>query len=386
MKRRENVFLSRLKELDLVLIFASLALTVYGVICVSSATEIYGTNKFVLVQILAAVIGIVAMLVMALIDYDELLQRFFWPIAGVSLFLLLLPVIKSIPDMLRGNFESNNNWINVPVLNVKLQPTEVVKALFVMLFGYILGKNKDRINSIRGLIPVLSAAVVILVFVMLQKDLGAAIVYFVVICAMIYIAGLSHWYFVGAGVCAVLASPFLWRFLSEYQKMRILVGFDPTLDPEGYGYQVIQTLKAISSGGLFGMGYGNGTLTHNPSESMFPARETDVILGVIGEEFGFVGILVYLVLISVVVVRIMQVAKKARKDYGAFICVGIATIIIFQTVENVGMCLGMLPVIGLTLPFISYGGSSIVSLYLCLGAVMSIRTHKQKYYFEREKR
>lgn len=385
MKRRENVFLSRLKKLDFVMIFAAVALTVYGVICVSSATEIYGSPKFVIVQIFASVLGIIAMLIMALIDYDEFLKKLFWPLCALCIILLVLPILDSIPAMLRGDFGSNNNWINVPILNVKLQPTEVVKALFVMVFGYVLGKNKERINTLRGLLPVLGMAGTVLAFVMLEADLGAGIVYSVVICVMMFVSGVSLWYFLGAAFCVVAASPFLWKLLDEYQKMRILVGFDPQLDPSGYGYQVIQTLKAVANGGVWGMGYGNGTLTHHPNEAMFPARETDVILGVMAEEFGFVGVMIYMVLITVVVVRIMNTAKKARKDYGAYISVGIASIIIFQTVENIGMCLGMLPVIGLTLPFISYGGSSIVSLYLCLGVVMSIRTHKQKYYFEREK-
>ena len=109
-----------------------------------------------------------------------------------------------------------------------------------------------------------------------------------------------------------------------------------------------------------------------------------MILGVMGEEFGFVGILIYIALISVLIFRILRIAQNARHEYGTYICAGIAALFIFQAVENIGMCLGTLPVIGLTLPFISYGGSSILSLYLCIGAVMSIQTHKQKYYFERE--
>ena len=109
-----------------------------------------------------------------------------------------------------------------------------------------------------------------------------------------------------------------------------------------------------------------------------------MILGVMGEEFGFIGIIIYIVLISVVIFRILRIARQARFEYGSYICAGVAAVLIFQTVENIGMCLGMLPVIGLTLPFISYGGSSILSLYIGIGIVMSVRTHKQKYYFERD--
>ena len=143
-------------------------------------------------------------------------------------------------------------------------------------------------------------------------------------------------------------------------------------------------MRAMQNGGFLGMGYGSGTLTHAAAKSVFPARETDMILGVMGEEFGFIGIIIYIVLITVVIVRILRIGSTSRHEYGTYICAGIATIFIFQTIENIGMCLGTLPVIGLTLPFISYGGSSMLSLYLCIGVVMSVRTHRQKYYFERD--
>ena len=386
MKRRENSFFSRIKQLDFGLLLAVFALTGYGIVCISSASEYSGNSRYVIVQLVAALLGFAAMIVLALIDYDELLKKLWLVIFFIGLALLFLPVIKNVPSMLRGNFGTNENWIRVPFVNVFFQPSELVKITFIASFGYLLGHLKQSINSIKSILLIALFGGVTIGFVLLERDLGAAIVFAVIIAVMCFTAKLSIWYFIGAAAAFVAASPFLWNMLGDYQKKRILVGFDPTLDPENMGYQVLQTMKAISNGGILGMGYGKGTLTHSVYKSTLPARETDVILGVMGEEFGFVGILVYLALISYVIFKILKVARNSRKDYGSYICAAVAALILFQTVENVGMCLGLLPVIGLTLPFISYGGSSIISMYLCVGIVMSIQTHKEKYYIERESR
>ena len=386
MKRRENSFFSRIKQLDFGLLAAVIVLTGYGILCINSASEYSGNSRYVVVQLIAALIGFAAMAVLAFIDYDELLKKFWLILFFAGLALLFLPLIKHIPSMLHGNFGSNENWIKVPFFNVFFQPSEIVKITFIMSFGYMLGHLKQSINSVKSLLLISVFGGVTIGFVLLERDLGAAIVFVLIILVMCFTAKLSLWFFIGAAAAFVAASPFLWNMLGEYQKKRILVGFDPTLDPEDMGYQVLQTMKAISNGGIWGMGYGKGALTHSVYKSTLPARETDVILGVMGEEFGFAGIAVYLILISYVIFKILKIAKNSRKEYGAYICAAVAALILFQTIENVGMCLGLLPVIGLTLPFISYGGSSIISLYMCIGIVMSIQTHKEKYYIEREMR
>lgn len=384
MKKRENSFLSTVKQFDFILIAAVLALTAYGIICVSTATAYHGTNRNVIVQLFGAVIGFAGMIVISLIDYGVLLKKLWIPIFIIGLGLLTLPLISSIPAMLHGNFGSNKNWITLPLLNVDFQPSEFVKFTFILSFGYLLGKLKDDTNRLKSVLLILLFSGATIFFVMLEKDLGAAIVFIVIFIVMWFTAKMSLWYLFGGLATFAVAAPFLWGFLEDYQKKRILVGFDPWSDPTDKGYQVIQTIKALQNGGVFGMGYGKGTLTHATSKSVFPARETDMVLGVMGEEFGFVGIIVYILLISLLIFRILRIARSSRHEYGSYICAGVAAVFIFQTIENIGMCLGTLPVIGLTLPFISYGGSSIVSLYLGIGIVMSVRTHQQKYYFERE--
>ena len=384
MKRQQNSFLSTLKQLDFILIAAVLALTVFGIICVSTATAYRGTNRNVMVQLFGAVLGFASMIVLSLIDYDLLLKKLWIPIFIFGLALLTLPIIESVPAMLRGSFGTNKNWITLPIINVDFQPSEMVKLTFILSFGYLLGKLKDDTNRLKSVLLILLFSGTTILFVMLEKDLGAAVVFIIIFVVMWFVAKMSLWYLAGGVATFAIAAPFLWGLLEDYQKKRILVGFDPWSDPTDKGYQVIQTIKAMQNGGVFGMGYGNGTLTHAAAKSVWPARETDMIFGVIGEEFGFIGAVIYIALITVVIIRIIRTARLARHEYGSYICAGIAAIFIFQTIENIGMCLGVLPVIGLTLPFISYGGSAILSMYLCIGIVMSIRTHKSKYYFERD--
>lgn len=386
MKKYESSLFDNLKKIDIPLLIPALLLTVYGIIVISSAVNYLGENNLTTVQIMASTIGFFAMIVLALIDYDRLLKRMAIPMFIASCALLILPIAEDIPSMLRGSFGNNDSWISLPFLGVNLQPAEVVKILFIMTFGYHLGiLKRGNINSLKSLMMIGLHGGIIMVCVMLEMDLGALISFGIIFAVLCFCAGLSAWYFLGAAGLLVVISPIMWKFLNEYQRMRILVGFDPTQDPEGYGYQVLQSMRAIANGGFTGLGYANGTISQSPYESTLPARQTDMIFAVMCEEFGFVGALIFFALIIAVVLRILVIARRNRDSYGMFICAGVATIFIFQTIENIGMCLGLLPVVGITLPFMSYGGSSIVSMYMCLGAVMSVGIHKKNHSISERK-
>ncbi len=380
MKKYESTLFDNLKKLDFILLIPAILLTVYGIIVISSAVNYLGENNLTTVQIMASTIGFFTMIVLSLIDYDRLLKRMAIPMFLASCALLILPIAEDIPSMLHGSLGNNDSWISLPGLGVNLQPAEVVKILFIMTFGYHLGILKQgNINSLKSLLMICMHGGVIMVCVMLEMDLGALISFGIIFAVMCFCAGISFWYFIAAGGLLIAASPIMWKILNEYQRMRILVGFDPTQDPEGYGYQVLQSMRAIANGGFSGCGYASGTISQSPYESTLPARQTDMIFAVMCEEFGFIGAVVFFALIIILVLRILVIARRNRDNYGMFICAGVATIFIFQTLENIGMCLGLLPVIGITLPFISYGGSSIVSMYMCLGAVMSVGIHKKNH-------
>ncbi len=386
MKRHETTLFDKLKLFDTYILIPALILTVYGITVLSSAVNYMGENNLVTVQILASTIGFFTMVCMALVDYDSLLKKMAIPMFLASCALLILPIAENIPNMLHGSFGNNDSWIALPVVGVNLQPAEVVKIIFIMTFGYHLGILKQgNINSLKGLGAICMHGGIIMVCVMLEMDLGALISFGLIFAVMCFCAGLSIWYFAAAGGILIIASPIMWKILNEYQRMRILVGFDPMQDPEGYGYQVLQSMRAIANGGISGCGYAGGTITQSPYESTLPARHTDMIFAVLCEDFGFIGAMLYFFLMAVMILRILIIARRNRDNYGMFICTGVATVFIFQTLENIGMCLGMLPVIGITLPFISYGGSSIVSLYMCLGAVMSVGVHRKKQFIPERK-
>lgn len=386
MKKHETTLFDKLKQFDMFILIPAVLLTVYGIVVLSSAVNYMGENNLVTVQILASTIGFFTMVFIALCDYDSLLKKMAIPMFLASCALLILPIAEDIPNMLHGSFGNNDSWIALPVVGVNLQPAEVVKIIFILTFGYHLGILKQgNINTMKSLAAICVHGGVIMVCVMLEMDLGALISFGLIFAAMCFCAGLSIWYFAAAGGILVIASPIMWKILNEYQRMRILVGFDPMQDPEGYGYQVLQSMRAIANGGISGSGYANGTITQSASESTLPARHTDMIFAVLCEDFGFVGAVVYFFLMAVLIFRILIIARKNRDNYGMFICTGVATVFIFQTLENIGMCLGLLPVIGITLPFISYGGSSIVSLYMCLGAVMSVGVHRKKQFISERK-
>jgi rod shape determining protein RodA len=215
--------------------------------------------------------------------------------------------------------------------------------------------------------------------VFLQDDLGTALVYMTIALAMMFAAGLSVWYYVIGGTAAVVAFPYIWPLLGEYQRMRILVGFNPELDPTDFGMQALMSRRAITAGGIFGTGLNGGGYYEN-----VPMANNDFVLSMIGEKFGFVGCAAVVLLFAVLIIRIFIIAIRARKDCGAYIAVGCGALLLAQVTENLGMALAMLPVVGITLPFISYGGSSVLSLYMMVGIMQSICTHAKKYHFERE--
>jgi rod shape determining protein RodA len=211
--------------------------------------------------------------------------------------------------------------------------------------------------------------------VLLQGDLGSALVFVFVFLCMMFAAGLQLRYFLLGALATVVASPFLWESLSHYQRQRILVGFSPESDPQGFGYQVLRAKEAIANGGLWGMGYMEGALSQAARDSTLPKRHTDMIFAVLSEELGFVGVLIYLALFTLLIIRMLFLAKRFSGTMGSYLAVGAAAVFLFQGLENMGMCMGILPVIGLTLPFMSYGGSSVVSLFLLIGVVEGAVCH-----------
>ena len=209
----------------------------------------------------------------------------------------------------------------------------------------------------------------------LQKDIGTLLIYLGMFVAMIFVAGIYFRYIAIFAVLGVAAVPLIWTHLSDYQQARIIYGFQPELDPLGYGLQPIVSKIAIGSGGVSGLGYGNGIQNQN---SLLPEKATDFIFAIVGEEFGFIGCIAVLFLILVIAVLVIKNGILAKDKAGAYLCTAVGVMLLLQSCINIGMCVGLSPVIGVTLPFVSYGGSSILSLFVCMGFVQGVRIKPER--------
>ena len=363
-----------------VLLF-SMIITIFSLVTIFSARENFGNSKFVM-QLAMTVVGILAISVIVHIDYRIFVERYWKLLFYVSVVLLGITLIFGATGA-NGTESANKSWLTIIKIGSRefqIQPSEFVKIAFIISFSKHLSMVEDSINKIKTLLPLAVHAGAIVLLILLSGDLGVAIVYVGIIAIMLAFAGLSKWYFLGAFGAVALLFPFVWPLLSKYQQQRILVGFQPELDPTGYGFQPLLSLDAISAGGFFGRGLNSGGFYE-----VLPASHTDFIFATYCEMFGFFGAVLLLVALILLVMRIINLARSCKNKFGSFICIGIAGMFIVQSVLNIGMCLAILPVIGITLPFMSYGGSSMLALYISMGFVHAISAHERNYNFHQNK-
>ncbi len=361
------------QRIDWLLLTPILLACGYGLVLISSATASFGSKKMLIVQLVGILAGIFMALVVLTLEHENL-ARFSAPI-------FILCVLLMIATLLFGKeVMGNKNWIDLGPVNV--QPSEFVKIGFIITFAKHLSLVRQYINNIRALIPLALHFGIIALLVLLCGDLGTTLVFVFICLAMLMAAGLHWGFFLGGGAVVGIAAPFLFENLAEYQQMRILAVYDPSLDPLGYGYHTIQSKIALGSGGLTGSGLYNGIQTQF---GILPEKQTDFIFSVCGEELGFVGCLLIILLELAIIFRLLYVARHAADHMGSFICMGLAAMLFMQAAENIGMCLGLLPVIGLTLPFFSYGGSSVLALCMSMGLAMSVNAARPKEYFFKDK-
>lgn len=351
------------ESLDKVLIFLSLVLSAFGVVVINSATGLSGwSGRYVIVQICGIALGLFCVFVLSKVDY-AFFGQFSVGIVIVCFLLLLFTALFA------ESISGNKNWL--PLGPISIQPSELTKVAFVLTFSTHVANVKDRINRFPVLLFLMLHFAAYFIPILLQGDFGSALIYLGILIVILYLAGLHYRWFLLAGILAVFAAPVLWNFvLKDYHKKRILFSFNPELDPLDFGYQPILSRITIGSGELTGMGYGNGVQSQN---DLLPARHTDFIYAIVGEDFGFIGCIFVLLLLCAIIVAIARNAKYAKDDAGALICHGLAAMFAVQMVINIGMCIGVSPVIGVTLPFVSAGGSSILSSFLAVGLAESVR-------------
>ena len=356
---------------DMVLLFLLLATTTYGCIMIASAKNYVGSTRFVIIQVVAALLGVLMYFLVSSVDVTILSEHRLL-LAGFNCFLILLLIPFGV-DYNSGN----KSWIDIPLLPVDIQPAEICKITFILIMASVMASGRSRISSFKSVFSMgFHLALLAGLNIVISKDLGVSLIFVFIFIGMAFAGGVNLLWFLGAGGLVTVAWPFLWELMDPHQKNRILVLFDPTVDPDGVTvrYHAVRSMRSLTGGGWAGQGLFNGIRTQNGE---LPAQHTDFIFSAIGEELGFLGCMLVLLLEFAIIARCIYVGNKSPDYMRRLVCYGAASALIFQVCINVGMCIGVAPVIGLTLPFISYGGSSLMTLYAMLGLVSGVHARPE---------
>ncbi len=354
------------KKGDMVLLGISVVVALFGVICIASATSAdkFGGNfKYLAIQIVSIILGVIMYAMVSSIDLDFLSEHRGAMVAfNVILLLMLIPFGTD-------NNTGNRSWLHIPGFPVNIQPAEICKITYIIIMASVMSSHQNRIShpvSIAHML--LHLGLLVGLNLALSSDMGVSLIFVFIFIGMTFAGGVSIWWFALAigGIAAMF--PILWQFLGQYQRNRILILFDPTIDPQGINerYHSKINLQSLTGGGLTGQGLFNGNRTQ--SGALF-AQHTDYIFSSMGEEIGFVGCVAIMLAELLIIARCVYVGVRCQDYMRRLVCYGAASALMFQLMINVGMCIGVMPVIGLTLPLISYGGSSVVTIFAMLGLV-----------------
>ena len=357
---------------DKILWLLTIAATVYSVILINSMQRASSYN-YLTSQILAIVAGYIMMIALTIIDYEKIMNLW-WLLGGISLALLALVFV--IGYNVTGT--DDTAWIVLPG-GLSFQPSEFVKVMFIITLSKHMQflRDSEKLHSLLGVISLLIHMAVPVAMIHMQGDDGTVLVFVFVFIIMAFIGGVQLRYFLIMILVAAAGIPLLWNYvLNDEHKNRMSAIFD--LDGNAltnYGWQQYQGKVSIASGGLSGTGLGSGARV---ASGIVPEQENDFILTVAGEELGFIGCVLLLTILLLIAVKILINAMSAGDYAGKMLCVGVFSMITVQTVINVGMVLGLLPVIGITLPFFSSGGTSMLSMLIGVGLVHSVHYHKTR--------
>jgi len=369
MVERIKIFLAvAVRRVDWVLLLCTTVLSTVSLVTVYGAVDNFGMSKLKM-QFAMTVVGILLTFIVANLDYHLILDRLWLPLLIFSAGILGLTLVAG--DTGAAMETAGKSWLTIPVVGIAIQPSEFVKITFICTFAKHLHSVGGTINKPRTLVGLCLHALLIVGLILASGDLGVALVYMALVLVMLFGAGLHWGYFAGVGGAVAVAFPFLWDLLASYQQDRIVVGFNPALDPKDKGWQPLLSKQCIENGGLFGVGWHSGG-----DYEELTASHTDFILATVCEKFGFIGGMLVIVTLAVLIMRVLWIGRQSSHDYGMLISVGVAGVLIAQTLENVGMCLAILPVVGITLPFLSCGGSSVLATYILVGMVHSVKSHK----------
>lgn len=362
-----------MKRVDYLLLIAVIVISIFGLVMIYSASYVWAEYKFdnpyrfVITQGIFLIAGYVIMYVMLKIPYTRYLSKAN-VIFGICFLLLVLVLIPGIGTVRNGS----RSWFGIGSLGI--QPSEFTKLGMIIFTSKYLSRNEKELRDIKsGVLPILVILMLVFGLIMLQPDFGTGVIIVMSIVVLLFVSGVKMGFFVRAGFLGILGVAGL-IIVAPYRLKRILSFVDPWSDPLGSGFQIIQSLYAIGPGGLLGLGFGNSIQKH----FYLPEPQTDFIFSIISEEFGFMGVLIVSILFIVIIYRGFRISKNCENRFGKYLAFGITFQLGFQALLNLMVVVGLIPVTGVTLPFLSYGGSSLLITIISMSILLNI----SKYNYE----
>lgn len=361
-----------LKNLDYGILICTIILLAIGLIALYSATQNTGYTEFKK-QIIWICVSIPIMIIIIFIDYES--------IARISPILYGIIIIALIAVLFMEPINGATSWFNIG--SISIQPSEFAKVIVIIFLAYYISKvqekGKDQISRFTRILIALAIVGVPILLIVLQPDYGTAFAFIIATVLMLFTAGIKKRYIITGLLLVVILVPVMYFFvLPEHAKTRIDVYLNPNLDPRGAGYNIIQSKLAIGSGEFFGMGLLKGNQTQ--LGFLYP-KTTDFIFAVIGEEMGFVVAAGVIISYVILITRSIYIAKTAKNTLGSCIAIGICGVFVFHMIENIGMTMGLLPITGVPLPFVSYGGSSMLTNLIMIAILLNISGRRKKTIF-----
>ncbi len=370
---RFSEFRSTLQKIDFTLVGCVIAASLIGLVFITSTTmRLDNGMRYPVVQLIAILIGIFAMLIVVLLDYEYIASL--WVVISATAFILLCAVAVLGTGLLETG---SNAWLRMGL--VTLQPSELAKLAFIVTFSKHIDAVKDKINHPLYVLSLIAHGMVPIGLVMLQPDFGTAVVFFIIFAAMLLFSGINWLYLIGGAIGTVGVAIFGWtNLISEYQKNRVITFVDISKATPAAKWHMEQSLIAIGSGKIFGKGLFQGSQVQS---GMLYASHTDFIFAAIGEEGGLIWCVIVIALIFCIVAQAVAVAMEAKNLLGRLMCIGIVAMWFFHAFENIGMTMNIMPVTGIPLPFISYGGSAMVANYIAVGILLSVKMRPRTINF-----
>ncbi len=366
-KRRDII-----RDIDYKLLIGVVAACIFGLIILNSATMSLRTGSSIMFsQKAATVLGFVALILLTAIDYRN------WKILYKLIYIVSVALLVYTLIFGFGPRDTDiKSWVSIG--GFSFQPSEFVKVAFIICFAAYLEEVGDELNNPITLAKVLAFAFLPIGLILLQPDMGTALVYIFIMIFMLFVAGI-HWKYIALAVgIFVILAPIMWLSLEDYQRNRIFDFLDPYSNPTGTNYQYIQGEIAIGSGKFLGKGLYQGTQNQF---NFIPEKQNDFIFPVLAEELGFVGGFALLVLYLFMLLRMYRVSRNSVDNFGAFMVIGIAAMFLFHIWENIGMTLGVMPITGIPLPFFSQGGTFQLTNLAMIGLILSVASHRHIKYF-----